>query len=70
MNAEKKSRKFRTGKVDYSLETAKAGKTWYFSRLLLKHELREIKRFGVLFSLSAELDIEDFYTVSVENIKS
>ena len=41
MNAEKKSGKFRNGEVDYSLETAKAGKLWYFWKILLKHKLRE-----------------------------
>ena len=39
MNTEK-CRKFRTGEVDYSPETAKSVKTWYFWKLLLKHKLR------------------------------
>ena len=69
MNAEKKCGKFRTGEVDYSPERDKAGKTWYFYKLLLKHKLRERNSFGALLSLSAELDIDDFYTMSVENIK-
>ena len=68
MNVEKKSRKIRTGEVNYSPETAKAGKTWYFGKLLLEHKLCERNSFGGLLSLSDELDIEDLYTMFVENI--
>ena len=69
INAEKKCRKFRTGEVAYSPETAKAGKIWYFWKLLLKHKLNERKIFIELINLSIELDIEDFISISVENIK-
>ena len=30
INAEKKSRQLRAGEVDYSPETSKVGKVWYF----------------------------------------
>ena len=70
INAEKKRRKFRTGEVAYFPKTAKSGETWSFWKLLLKHKLRERKSFAEVLTFSVELDIVDFYTISVENIKN
>ena len=40
INAEKKYRKFRTSEVDHSPNTAQAGLSWCFWKLLSKHKLR------------------------------
>ena len=69
VNAERKCRKFRTGEVEYSLETNAAIKTWHLQILILRHELSMKNYFTMLLSLSNDFNIDEFYSITIEKVK-
>ena len=68
-NAEKKCRKFRTSEVYFSLEVAKASKTWILCECLLSYKLQKKNCFAVLVTLDNDLNIADFDNIILEKIK-
>ena len=69
INTENKCRKFRTGEVDYSPKTNKDGKMWHLWKLVLRQKQIRKNCFTEILSLHNDLNISDFFTTNVYQVK-
>ena len=64
----KKCRKFRTGEVAYYLQTDKSGKIQHFWKFLLRLTQNKKNYFTDILSLSNDLNIAEFYSVTIKKL--
>ena len=69
INTAKKCRKYRTGEINFSPETSKAGKVWHFWKMLIRFKLCSINCLSAMINLASKLNINDFMQLSTYEIK-
>ena len=65
----KNIQKLKTGEMDYSPETAAAGKNFHSWKFLLRHNIYERNFFSELLTLHTDLNIVYFNCVTLEKVK-